>query len=648
MPSPYLTKSDFKASFDCRTKLFYRKNSYPSNTDENAYMKFLADGGFMIELVAKARYPDGIDLSDESNPQKLLDSTRELINGSQNVVLFEAAALHGKFYARIDILRREGEKLHLIEVKSSSLRSDDEDSSEDDDDDQSPFMTTKGKVATKWRPYLLDVAFQAHVLRLTFPSLKVVPWLCVIDKAHVVTANETLGNFRLSRDPSHPKARPEVVYSGDRSKLKNSGLLMMREVSAETDFLMPEVVEKANVLGGLIGQNGQVTRVQEAVADVYKICRKCEYRFGKNSSPTTNGFNECWKEMAQVEPHILDLHQVTRIGTTQNPDPVPPLLAAGNASLLDLAVEQLGNEGSLRDRRLLQWTHSAHGGMEHLSNELQVELNSHSVNPGWPKTFIDFEACNVALPHHTGLSPYERVAFQWSCHTLTNEGNLLHTKWLNTERQFPNFKFAESLRKQIGTSGTVYVWSAYEQSTLVKVLSQIEKWVKRDSAEALRVSGFKEAQELSQLADWIDDFLGPEDKKGKRHPARFRDLHKLALKHYFHPLMLGRTSIKLVLPAVWHQSARLREHGWFKKYLKCDAEGSPMDPYKTLPPLKLADGSKETVISDGTGAIRIYQDLIFQNQLNPEFRKNCEQLLLQYCELDTAAMVMIWKHWIGF
>ena len=52
MPSPYLTKSDFKASFDCRTKLFYRKNSYPSNTDENAYLKFLADGGFMIELVA--------------------------------------------------------------------------------------------------------------------------------------------------------------------------------------------------------------------------------------------------------------------------------------------------------------------------------------------------------------------------------------------------------------------------------------------------------------------------------------------------------------------------------------------------------------------------------------------------------------------
>ena len=40
MPSPYLSKSDFKACCDCRTKLFYRKNRYPTNLDENEYLKF--------------------------------------------------------------------------------------------------------------------------------------------------------------------------------------------------------------------------------------------------------------------------------------------------------------------------------------------------------------------------------------------------------------------------------------------------------------------------------------------------------------------------------------------------------------------------------------------------------------------------------
>jgi hypothetical protein len=33
--------------------------------------------------------------------------------------------------------------------------------------------------------------------------------------------------------------------------------------------------------------------------------------------------------------------------------------------------------------------------------------------------------------------------------------------------------------------------------------------------------------------------------------------------------------------------------------------------------------------------------------LTKEFKRNREQLLLQYCELDTAAMVMIWAHWTG-
>ena len=141
MPSPYLTKSDFKACFDCRTKLFYRKNSYPTSIDENEYIQFLADGGFMIETVAKAKYPAGVDLVAERDPLKALEQTQALIAANPNAVVFEAAAVCGKFQARIDILRREGKTLHLIEVKSSSLKSKEDD---EDDDANSPFLGIKG------------------------------------------------------------------------------------------------------------------------------------------------------------------------------------------------------------------------------------------------------------------------------------------------------------------------------------------------------------------------------------------------------------------------------------------------------------------------------------------------------------------------
>src|SRR5262245_23546616 len=87
MPSAYLTKSDFKACYDCRTKLYYRKKNYPTNLDENEYLQFLADGGFMIETVAKAQYPHGVDLVEERDPQRAFNRTRELINDSPEGVV---------------------------------------------------------------------------------------------------------------------------------------------------------------------------------------------------------------------------------------------------------------------------------------------------------------------------------------------------------------------------------------------------------------------------------------------------------------------------------------------------------------------------------------------------------------------------------
>ena len=645
MPSPYLTKSDFKACFDCRTKLYYRKKSYRTNLDENEYLRFLADGGFMIETVAKAQYPHGIDLVEDRDPQRAFGRTQELIAASPDAVLFEAAVIWEKCYARIDILRRAGDTLHLIEVKSSSI-----DVENEEEGAPSPFLTRHGEVREKWRKYLIDVAFQARVLRKALPEFDVKPWLCVVNKGHKATANETMAHFSVVREEENPKVRPEVVYSGDLQQLQRTGLLTFCDVSAETGLLMKEVEAEASELAALLDTSGVVARVQEDVADLYKTCRTCEYRFLGNQIPQPNGFAECWGPMALAEPHILDLYRVTQIGSKHLEDPVPLILHENRASLLDLHEEQLGGKGAWTTRRHIQWSHSRNGGSEHLPKALTDELLSHQSNPGWPLHFLDFEACNVVLPHYAGLRPYERVAFQWSCHTLDRQGNLTHAEWLNTGRDFPNFAFARSLRESIGESGTIYVWSPYEQSTLNSVLTQIDEWTWLDEREALRISGMQSLGELNALAKWIDGLLGPEDAHGKRHCSpRIRDLHKLALAHYFHPEMRGRTSIKVVLPAVWHNSASVRAHPWFARYLQLDAEGHPIDPYSALPPLPLGDADEgEDSVTEGTGAIRIYQDLIFARDNSQEFRSNREQLLKQYCELDTAAMVMIWEHWNAF
>jgi hypothetical protein len=51
-------------------------------------------------------------------------------------------------------------------------------------------------------------------------------------------------------------------------------------------------------------------------------------------------------------------------------------------------------------------------------------------------------------------------------------------------------------------------------------------------------------------------------------------------------------------------------------------------------------------VKDGTGAMRTYQEMMYGlRRGDRQYRETHRRLLLQYCKLDTAAMVMVWMHW---
>lgn len=52
-------------------------------------------------------------------------------------------------------------------------------------------------------------------------------------------------------------------------------------------------------------------------------------------------------------------------------------------------------------------------------------------------------------------------------------------------------------------------------------------------------------------------------------------------------------------------------------------------------------------MQEGVGAARVCQDLIFAYYPAPEEQASRRQLLLQYCQLDIIAMLMIWRHCLG-
>ncbi len=54
------------------------------------------------------------------------------------------------------------------------------------------------------------------------------------------------------------------------------------------------------------------------------------------------------------------------------------------------------------------------------------------------------------------------------------------------------------------------------------------------------------------------------------------------------------------------------------------------------------------VVREGTAAIRAYQAMMYgPEREDAAARAALRRLLLRYCRLDTAAMVMVWMHWRG-
>src|SRR5438067_6049687 len=86
------------------------------------------------------------------------------------------------------------------------------------------------------------------------------------------------------------------------------------------------------------------------------------------------------------------------------------------------------------------------------------------------------------------------------------------------------------------------------------------------------------------------------------------------------------------------------------EYYRRSPKGAVVNPYDTLPALPFGNPDEEEteqVVTEGAGAMRAYQEMLYGVSRNNEvLKEQWRRLLLQYCELDTAAMVMVWTHWM--
>lgn len=644
-----LSKSRFKTAYECPRKLYWNEHPEYGNTlRESEFMAALAEGGFQVGALAKLYIPGGVDL-DGIFGDEAVQKTNELLKNDK-VTIYEAALQVDGYLVRVDVLRKTGTKIDLIEVKSKSY------------DFETPFFGKRGSLSTDWEPYLIDIAFQAFVAQRAFPNFSFVPYLHLIDKRVTYPHEGFHQHFLIEKLNNRPKV---VVKDTIDQKYLSPALLSLVNVQKEVDFLIQKetfsthepvnFIQYAEYLSDLLKQD------KPGIVRANEVCKSCEF----NISPSLeklglkNGFKQCWIDAGLLddtnkdEPTILKLWDNRR---TKN------MMGSDIVFLKDIPEDALGKPSDTHSETKL--------GLSRLERQwLQVsKVRENDNTPYFDKDYlklffkglkfplhcIDFETTRTPIPFHKNQKPNEQLAYQFSHHIIHEDWHIEHkTQYLHTAPgEFPNFEFARSLMNALNKDqGTVFRYSHHENSVLNDIIRQLQTF---------QPEGF---DELCFFIESITKVGKEGDENYRKGDRSMIDLCDVVKKAYYHPRMGGSNSIKVVTPSILSDSKFLQakyEKPIYGKNLEIPSlnfENTAwvkrdtntldiLDPYKNLPPVEIDSGYRLTdieMINEGGGASIAWSRMQFTEMSESE-REAIASGLLRYCELDTLSMVWLLEY----
>jgi hypothetical protein len=645
-----LTKTRFATALECPRKLDYQRDPrYVDAGSDDEFLQSLAEGGHQVGALARLMFPGGILITGATPDEQVKETALAL--AQPEITLFEATIRHGSLLVRCDILRKSGNQLDLIEVKAKGYR-------EGDD----KFLTVrKGAhpIASEWRPYLYDVAFQTYVLRAAFPKFQVVPHLMLLDKGVCVPLSGLGTSIRV--DTAGGKVRTRTDPQFDAAQLIPP-VLRKVNVDVEVERLLQQPVDALRSNQSFEEFAAEVAKIlaegKSFPASVGSQCKQCQFYAEPSeiSADNRSGWAECVSSHTGDStplPKRESIFSLYRLGAKD----VDQLVTAGQLRIRDASSVEAKDGTSARDtiepafRRHLQRL-EARGELTQpykLSGVLQGEIERWK----WPLHFIDFETSRPALPYNARRTPYDQIFFQFSHHVLERSGGLSHRT--QVIEAVPGVASSATAMMQLRNAlssddGSVIHWWDHERT----VLNEIRRQMQADQADG-----------HTEMSEFVESMLG-EDKKG----GRMADLGRLFERTVFLPGTNGRSSLKLALPAMLRHCEPLQRryakpiYGTdempsfnFNQWRWVVLNGQEIrDPYELLDPL-LADAALDSLsrhaedneglgstafVANGGAAIIAYDQL--QRIDLPNFeRERLRKQLLRYCELDTLAMVIVYQ-----
>lgn len=585
----YLTKSDIIETKKCDTKLYYKKNNYPKKATDEAFMEQLAEAGHFVKEMARV-YHSGTKV-DNSYLETALTLTKKLLE-EDSAIIFDAVFRHDKRLATIDMVYKIGDSIHVYEITSRVFTG------------SSPELYNKNGTVKAENSDLFDgLTFMCDLVSKNHPKLLVYAHLLFLDREKVNYHEDLHMHFRtITEVDMDGRSKISAVYDGDVEMIKQNYLLTSVDVTEKVDDMKKSMDERCTKLEEFIGDKG----CRKPESKIGRNCFGCEYRVKEERS----GFNECWKDLANAKNHIMDLYNPT-MQKVNKEYAIDALINENKNEMSDWLDLEL-SEGETLKRQKIQIENTL-SGREYIGSDLKKTLEDLS----FPLHFVDFETCAKPIPYHSGHNPYQMIGFQWSMHTLHEDGTLEHKQFINEEPNDPNDRFLISLAENLTEQGTFLMWHHHESTVLKQLLNSLGQYVQ----ENWQWKNEDNKQTYEKILRILEKGLV--------------DMNKITKYEYFHPLMGSRTSIKKVLPAVWQTSKHLEND----THLKDLRNKNVADPYLAL----CEEG--ETVKS-GTDAIVQYDEMLCHlKRGDKEKAEKIKNSLLKYCHLDTLAMYIIYKHW---
>ena len=197
----------------------------------------------------------------------------------------------------------------------------------------------------------------------------------------------------------------------------------------------------------------------------------------------------------------------------------------------------------------------------------------------YPLYFIDYESCQYAIPEIVGTKPYQQIPFQYSLHVIEKEGAPIMHKEFLAE---------------------------VDDENLIRTFAESMIKDMPENGSVIIYNKTFESTRNKEIGEMYPDLKGEMERFNNNMvdlmiPFRNRD--------YYTKEMQGSYSIKYVLPALYPDNPEL--------------------DYKEL-----------SLIHKGDEASNAFLSLKYKS---PEEQRIIREALLEYCKLDTLAMVKIWE-----